>query len=196
MRRRAQIGYESAMTLVEAGHGDAQIERMTGIPRATVSGWRYGRGLAYRRLARGEADLETHRPSRVLLPAWHLPGRRMHRRASDRRRVARRRPGRKLPGDRPRGGGCDVSGSTRDHCQSLPSNGWKRNCAQDEPPGLALRFPPARRRAKASPFDSPGDLAACVDGEASGAAASRAHPLGWVPGPQPVQDEAPERSGR
>src|SRR5262245_3433998 len=52
MRVRPQVDYESALTLIEAGYGDTDIARMTGIPRGTVSSWRHGLGTAYhRRLA-------------------------------------------------------------------------------------------------------------------------------------------------
>ena len=41
------------MAFIEAGCGDSEIARITGIPRRTVSAWRHGRGTAYhRRLAR------------------------------------------------------------------------------------------------------------------------------------------------
>ena len=54
------------MTLIQAGHGDSEIERMTGIPRGTVSSWRHGRGTAYHR------RLATAQPSwRPTKPDWY-----------------------------------------------------------------------------------------------------------------------------
>jgi len=41
------VEFESAIALIEAGRGDTEIERMTGIPRSTISAWRYGRGTRY-----------------------------------------------------------------------------------------------------------------------------------------------------
>ena len=53
MRTRPQADFESAMAFIEAGCGDSEIARITGIPGRTVSAWRHGRGTAYhRRLAR------------------------------------------------------------------------------------------------------------------------------------------------
>jgi hypothetical protein len=51
MRRRSQIDFESAMTLMEAGRSDSEIARLTGIPRSTIVGWRQGRGISYHRRA-------------------------------------------------------------------------------------------------------------------------------------------------
>ena len=45
------------MKLMEAGHSDPEIARMTGVPRSTVSGWRHGRGTRY------HLRLATARPS-------------------------------------------------------------------------------------------------------------------------------------
>ena len=45
------------MELIQAGRGDAEIARLTGVPRRTVSGWRHGRGVArHRRQARANSD--------------------------------------------------------------------------------------------------------------------------------------------
>jgi hypothetical protein len=63
MRRRTQIEFESAMTLMEAGCGDSEIERLTGIPSGTVSAWRHGRGVAYhRRLAAAKPSWRPNEP--------------------------------------------------------------------------------------------------------------------------------------
>lgn len=45
------------MTLMEAGRGDSEIERLTGVPRGTISAWRHGRGTRY------HERLSTARPS-------------------------------------------------------------------------------------------------------------------------------------
>jgi hypothetical protein len=45
------------MTLIEVGRGDTEIERLTGIPRSTISAWRHGHGARYHR------RLATARPS-------------------------------------------------------------------------------------------------------------------------------------
>jgi hypothetical protein len=47
MKRRPQADFESAITLIEAGRGDSEIARLTGIPRSTISAWRHGRGSKY-----------------------------------------------------------------------------------------------------------------------------------------------------
>jgi hypothetical protein len=57
MTWRTQAEFESAMTLMQAAYSDSEIERLTGIPRGTVSAWRQGRGLTYHR------RLATARPS-------------------------------------------------------------------------------------------------------------------------------------
>jgi hypothetical protein len=63
MRRRTQLEFESAMTLMEAGCGDSEIERLTGIPSGTVSAWRHGRGLDYhRRLAAAKPSWRPNEP--------------------------------------------------------------------------------------------------------------------------------------
>jgi hypothetical protein len=57
MRRRPQIDFESAMTLIDAGRRDSEIARVIGVPRRTISAWRHGRGSAYhRRLAAAHPD--------------------------------------------------------------------------------------------------------------------------------------------
>jgi hypothetical protein len=50
------------MSLMEAGHGDSEIARMTGIPRPTISAWRHGRGTGYH--LRLSAANPSWRPSR------------------------------------------------------------------------------------------------------------------------------------
>jgi hypothetical protein len=62
MKRRRQEEFESVMTLMEAGRGDSDIARLTGVPRATICGWRHGRGARYHH------RLSTARPS------WRPPG--------------------------------------------------------------------------------------------------------------------------
>jgi hypothetical protein len=53
------------MTLMEAGQGDSEIARRTGIPRSTVSAWRHGRGSRYHlRLAAAQPSWRP--PERVL----------------------------------------------------------------------------------------------------------------------------------
>jgi hypothetical protein len=47
MRRRPQEDFEFAIALIEAGLGDSEIARSTGIPRGTISAWRHGRGIKY-----------------------------------------------------------------------------------------------------------------------------------------------------
>ncbi len=61
MRRRRQEEFESVMTLMEAGRGDSEIARLTGVPRATISAWRHGRGARYH-----------HRLS-AARPSWRPP---------------------------------------------------------------------------------------------------------------------------
>jgi hypothetical protein len=61
MRRRSQVEFESAMTLIEAGRGDSEIARLIGVPRETISGWRHGRGSAY------------HRRLAAARPGWRPP---------------------------------------------------------------------------------------------------------------------------
>ena len=57
MMRRDQEEFESVLTLIEEGRGDSEIARLTGIPRATISGWRHGRGVRY------HLRLQAARPS-------------------------------------------------------------------------------------------------------------------------------------
>lgn len=53
MPRRTLDEFSSVMELIHAGRGDAQIQRLTGVPRKTVSAWRHGRGVVrHRRQAR------------------------------------------------------------------------------------------------------------------------------------------------
>jgi hypothetical protein len=66
MRRRHQEEFESVMTLMEAGRGDSEIARLTGVPRPTISGWRHGRGARYH-----------HRLS-AARPSWRPPDRRSY----------------------------------------------------------------------------------------------------------------------
>jgi hypothetical protein len=47
MPRRTQAEFESALTLMEVGRGDAEIARVTGVPRATVGAWRRGIGIRH-----------------------------------------------------------------------------------------------------------------------------------------------------
>jgi hypothetical protein len=47
MRRRRQDEFEAVVALMEKGHGDSEIARITGIPRGTISAWRHGRGTGY-----------------------------------------------------------------------------------------------------------------------------------------------------
>jgi hypothetical protein len=64
MRLRPQTQFDSAMTLMEAGRGDSEIAAMTGVPRATISGWRHGRGLRYhRRAAASNSDWRPRDPA-------------------------------------------------------------------------------------------------------------------------------------
>jgi hypothetical protein len=52
------------MTLMEAGRGDSEIARMTGIPRGTISAWRHGRGTAYHvRLRAARPSWRPQRPA-------------------------------------------------------------------------------------------------------------------------------------
>jgi hypothetical protein len=62
MRRRPQADFESAMILIEAGRGDSEIARLTGIPRGTISAWRHGRGSRYHlRLATAQPSWRPRR---------------------------------------------------------------------------------------------------------------------------------------
>jgi hypothetical protein len=62
-RRRTQTEFASAMTLIDAACGDSEIERLTGIPRGTVSAWRHGRGLTFhRRLAAAKPSWRPNNP--------------------------------------------------------------------------------------------------------------------------------------
>jgi hypothetical protein len=64
MRRRSQVEFESAMTLMEIGRGDNAIERLIGVPRGTVRAWRQGRGVAhYRRVARAQPTWRPNNPA-------------------------------------------------------------------------------------------------------------------------------------
>jgi hypothetical protein len=49
------------MTLMEAGRGDSEIARLTGLPRPTISGWRHGRGVRY------------HQRLSAARPSWRPP---------------------------------------------------------------------------------------------------------------------------
>lgn len=63
MRRRSQGDFDRVLALIEQGLGDSEIRRRTGIPRATISAWRHGRGTSYHhRLAIAN---QSWRPTRV-----------------------------------------------------------------------------------------------------------------------------------
>ena len=63
MTFRSQSDFELASNLIEAGLGDTQIARQTGIPRATISAWRHGRGSRYhRRLAVARSSWRPDEP--------------------------------------------------------------------------------------------------------------------------------------
>jgi transcriptional regulator with XRE-family HTH domain len=47
MHRRSQADYLTVTALIGDGLGDSEIARRTGIPRATISGWRHGRGTVF-----------------------------------------------------------------------------------------------------------------------------------------------------
>jgi hypothetical protein len=47
MRRRPQADFQLVVRLIGNGFGDTDISRITGIPRATISAWRHGRGRRY-----------------------------------------------------------------------------------------------------------------------------------------------------
>jgi hypothetical protein len=51
------------MTLMEAGLGDSEIARLTGVPRPTICGWRHGRGTRY------------HQRLSASHPSWRPPDR-------------------------------------------------------------------------------------------------------------------------
>jgi hypothetical protein len=61
MRRRANSDFQAAAALRETGKGDSEIARVTGIPRATLSAWRHGRGS------------ELHRRMISATSAWRPP---------------------------------------------------------------------------------------------------------------------------
>ncbi len=46
MPRRSKTEFASVLTLMEIGHGDYAIARLTGVPRSTVAGWRRGQGIS------------------------------------------------------------------------------------------------------------------------------------------------------
>jgi hypothetical protein len=52
------------MCLMDAGRGDTEIERLTGIPRGTISAWRHGRGSGWhRRFATARGDWRPREPA-------------------------------------------------------------------------------------------------------------------------------------
>jgi hypothetical protein len=56
--------FQSVICLMDAGRGDTEIERLTGIPRGTISAWRHGRGSGWhRRLATARADWWPRKPA-------------------------------------------------------------------------------------------------------------------------------------
>ena len=46
MPQRSETEFASVMTLMEIGHGDYAIARLTGVPRSTVAAWRRGEGVS------------------------------------------------------------------------------------------------------------------------------------------------------
>src|SRR5215208_2828336 len=72
MRRRSSRDFEAAMALMQAGSGDSKIARITGIPPATLSAWRHGRGSRlHRRVSSATSAWRPEYPRRIAICLAH-----------------------------------------------------------------------------------------------------------------------------